>query len=77
MAFWGRGFRSRDIFASDDWIVLDLSTLRAFYHEIGKANLVCDAFCVQRYMQLHEEVELSALGMGKFLHSLKLISVLT
>jgi hypothetical protein len=26
-------------------------------------------------MQLHEEVELSALGMGKSLHSLNLISV--
>jgi hypothetical protein len=30
----------------------------------GGANLLCDVL-VQRYMQLHNEVELSALGMGK------------
>jgi hypothetical protein len=38
-----------------------------WFREFDKANLVCDAVCVQRYLQLHEEVELSALGMGKFL----------
>ena len=30
----------------------------------GGANLLC-VVPVQRYMQLHNEVELSALGMGK------------
>lgn len=32
-----------------------------------RPNLLCDVVLVQRYMQLHDEVELSALGMGKSL----------
>lgn len=30
-----------------------------------RPNLLFDVVLVQRYMQLHNEVELSALGMGK------------
>jgi len=45
-------------------IWLDWWVLPRIDNAKGGANLLCVVALVQRYMQLHNEVELSALGMG-------------